>query len=109
MPVYIRVAPENAEATAQIVDKTIADMNNAKNISDDEVLKVKQYMLKSTSANIADNSYWYAVLKIYARFGLDLNSGFVDAVNSLSPKSIANFAHKNLVPKTKIHLSMNPQ
>jgi zinc protease len=109
MPVYIRVAPENAEATAQIVDKTIADMNNAKNISDDEVLKVKQYMLKSNSANIADNSYWYAVLKIYARFGLDLNSGFVDAVNSLSPKSIANFAHKNLVPKTKIHLSMNPQ
>jgi zinc protease len=109
MPVYIRVAAENAEATAEIVDSTIASMSDAKNITDDEVLKVKQYMLKSNASNITDNAYWYTVLKAYARFGKDMNSDFVKAVNALSPKTIAKFARKNLVPKTRMHLSMNPQ
>jgi zinc protease len=109
MPVYIRVAPENAEATAEIVDNTIASMADARNITDDEVLKVKQYMLKNNANNLTDNAYWYTVLKAYARFGTDMNTDFVDAVNALTPASIAEFARTKLVPKTRMHLSMNPQ
>jgi predicted transcriptional regulator len=84
-------------------------MADARNITDDEVLKVKQYMLKNNANNLTDNAYWYTVLKAYARFGTDMNTDFVDAVNALTPASIAEFARTKLVPKTRMHLSMNPQ
>jgi zinc protease len=109
MPVYIRVAPENVEATKEIVDNTIKAMSDETFITDEEVLKVKQYMLKNNESNVQDNAYWYTVLKSYVRFGEDMNTGFVDAVNSLSPKTIADFARTHLNPKTRIHLTMNPE
>ncbi len=109
MPVYIRVAPENADATAEIVDKTISSMTDANNISEEDVLKVKQYMLKNLASNLTDNTYWYTLLKAYVRFGEDLNTGFADAANALTPQTIANFARTHLVPQTRLHLSMNPE
>jgi zinc protease len=109
MPVYIRVAPENVKATIEIVDNTISAMSDDSFITDEEVLKVKQYMLKNNESNVEDNAYWYTVLKSYVRFDEDMNTGFVDAVNNLSPKTIADFARKHLTPKTKIHLTMSPE
>jgi zinc protease len=109
MPVYIIVAPENAQATVEIVDSTISAMNDASFITDEEVLKVKQYMLKNYATNLSDNGYWYTLLKAYARFGEDLNSNFEAAINSLTPESVATFARTHLQPKTHLHLTMNPE
>ncbi len=109
LPVYIRVAPENADSTLAIVDSTISAMADVNSITDEEVLKVKQYMLKSNEQNVKDNAYWYTVLKAYARFGKDMNSGFVEAVNALTPQAVADFARTQLKPTSVIHLTMNPE
>jgi zinc protease len=110
LPVYIRVAPENADETQQIVDDTFNAMCHTDGfITDDEVLKVKQYMLKNYASNANDNTYWYTVLKAYARFGSDMHTDFAKAVNLLTPQSIEQFAQKNLVPTSRIRLQMCPQ
>jgi zinc protease len=109
MPVYIRVAPENADATQEIVDNTITAMSTDNFITDDEVLKVKQYMLKNSANNADDNAYWYTVLKAYTRFGQDMHTHFTDAVNALTPQSLTRFARTDLQATTRIRLQMAPQ
>lgn len=108
MPVYIRVAPENAQATFDIVAATADRMADPANISANELQKVKQYMLKSYEQNITDNSYWLTVLHMADKFGRDMHSDYRHIVEALTPDDIAAFARKYLLTANRLQLEMSP-
>ena len=65
MPVYIRVAPENADSTFAIVADTADSLADEANISEEDLLKIKQYMVKSYNQNLTNNNYWLTVLNMH--------------------------------------------
>ncbi|MDE6345209.1 MAG: insulinase family protein [Muribaculaceae bacterium] len=108
MPVYIRVAPENADSTFAIVAETADSLADPANISDDDLLKIKQYMLKSYAQNIENNSYWVTVLRMFDKFGRDMHNGYTGIVESLTPADVAAFAAETVVPANRVQLEMSP-
>lgn len=108
MPVYIRVAPENADSTFAIVADTADSFADVANISDEELLKIKQYMLKSYRQNQEDNSYWLTVLHVYDKFGRDMHNGYEAIVESLTPADVATFVKDVVVPANRVQMSMSP-
>lgn len=108
MPVYIRVAPENADSTFAIVADTAESFADVANISDEELLKIKQYMLKSYRQNQDDNSYWLTVLHVYDKFGRDMHNGYEAIVESLTPADVASFVKEVVVPANRVQMSMSP-
>ena len=67
-----------------------------KKVDADKVQKVKEYMLKQADEDAKSNSHWLDVLDDYVNWGLDFQTGYKDAVNSLTPERIAAFL-KSLV------------
>lgn len=108
MPVYIRVAPENADSTFDIVARTAEMLADPANISDDALLKIKQYMLKSYSQNMENNSYWLTVLHMYDKFGRDMHNGYTELVENLTPADVAAFAKEIIIPANRVQMSMSP-
>ncbi|MCM1292264.1 MAG: insulinase family protein [Bacteroides sp.] len=108
MPVYIKVSPENADSTFDIVAATVDSYADPATIADDELLKIKQYMIKSYDQNKNDNSYWLTVLHVYDKFGRDMHNGYTDIVESLTPADIAEFARNYIVNANRIQLEMSP-
>ncbi len=109
MPVYIKVEPGREADTREIVGQKVAALATPGNITDEEVLKVKQGMLKDINENRKDNSYWVTVLRMYDKFGADMDSGYENYAESLSPASLAAFATSNILPATRIQLTMQPK
>lgn len=108
MPVYIRVAPENSDSTFAIVAQTAESLADPANISDDDLLKIKQFMIKSYRQNIEDNGYWLTVLHVYDKFGRDMHSDYPALVESLTPADIARFAADTVLPANRLQLRMSP-
>lgn len=108
MPVYIRVAPENADSTFDIVARTAEMLADPANISDADLLKIKQYMLKSYSQNMENNSYWLTVLHMYDKFGRDMHNGYTELVENLTPADVAAFAKEIIIPANRVQMSMSP-
>lgn len=109
MPVYIRVAPENADSTFDIVARTVESLADPANISDEELAKVKNYMAKNYADNIDDNVYWLTVMHMYDKFGRDMHSGYLDILNSLTAADLAAFARTYLLTANRIQLEMSPE
>lgn len=109
MPVYIRVAPENADSTFDIVARTVESLADPANISDEELAKVKNYMAKNYADNIDDNVYWLTVMHMYDKFGRDMHSGYLDILNSLTAADLAAFARTYLLTANCIQLEMSPE
>lgn len=108
MPVYIRVAPENADSTFAIVAGTADSLADEANISEEDLLKIKQYMVKSYNQNLTNNNYWLTVLNMHNKFGKDMHNGYTDIVENLTAADIAAFARDILLPAHRIQLEMSP-
>ena len=109
MPVYIRVAPENADSTFAIVASTAESLADPANISQAELDKIRQYMLKSYTQNAESNSYWLTVMHMYDKFGQDMHNRYTEILNAQTPETIASFARQYLLPANRIQLEMSPR
>ncbi len=108
MPVYIRVAPENADSTFAIVARTVESLAYPAAISDDELAKVKKYMAKNYTDNADDNVYWITVMHMYDKFGRDMHSDYLSILDRLTAADLAAFARTYLLPANRIQLEMSP-
>ena len=108
MPVYIRVAPENAAATFGIVDSTMRSLSDVSAIEADEVAKIKEYMLKNYSAALDDNGFWESVMRIYHTYGVDMVSDYEKTLGAVTVQNVADFAREILVPAHRMQLEMAP-
>lgn len=109
MPVYIRVAPENAEATFSIVASTAEALTAPGSITAAELNKAREHMAKNYADNANDNGYWLTVMYMNDRFGRDMHSRYLDILNSLTPDSISSFAAGWLSDAGRLQLEMSPE
>lgn len=109
MPVYIRVAPENADSTFVIVTRTVESLADPANITDEEITKVKKYMAKSHDDNTEENAYWITVMHMFDKFGRDMHTDYQKILDSITTEDLARFARTYLLPANRIQLEMSPE
>jgi len=90
-----KLNPEKAaEAIPQFqkgMQATIANPNA------EDLVKVKQIMLKSADTDAKTNSRWLNVLESYNRFGVDIETGLKAAIEAITPQAISNFLSKTML------------
>ena len=71
----------------------------------DDLLKVKQILLKQADVDAKTNRYWTGVLNTWKRFGVDVYTDYKKTVEAVSTKSVSDFL-KNVVLKSKNHVEV---
>ena len=56
-----------------------------------DFIKVKEYMNKSYNENLKENRYWTNILDQLYFYGEDMHTGYIDAVNAMTPKDVQEF------------------
>ncbi|MDE7437232.1 MAG: insulinase family protein [Muribaculaceae bacterium] len=82
MPSYIKVEPGHEDETNAFVQATVADML-ANGVTDQELNKVKEYLAKNYKENLTDNAYRLIVMHANERFGKDMHTDYLKALDEL--------------------------
>ncbi len=106
-PIYVKTSPEHADDVASAVTDAIGRIAS-EDPSEQELSKVKGYLLKSDADNVSDNAYWLSVMKVYAENGLDMHDGFRKAVEAVTPADISEFARETVLKGEVTRLMMLP-
>ncbi len=109
MPTYIKVTPGKEHEVLDIVLATIEGMTEPGAIADEEVGGLKEFLIKNHAEAVRDNAYWLKVIKALERDGLDLETGYDEAVSRLSAQSIADFAKRVILPAHKASIVMSAE
>ena len=106
MPMYIKTDAGHADETAAVVYATIADM--AKSVSEEEMNKVRENMLRDKADSRDDNGYWLSAMKIWDRYGLDYEDGYEEELRSLTPEELSRFVSDYVLDSEIVDLLMTP-
>lgn len=82
MPSYIKVEPGHEDEANAYVQATIKDMIE-NGVTDEELNKVKEYLAKNYAENVSDNAYKLVVMRSNERFGQDMHSDYLKALDSI--------------------------
>ena len=94
--------PEMVKLIRQGIDQYIKEGPKAEDLK-----KVKEYMLKTFQQNQKENSYWNNVLYNYYWTKMDVNTHYVETLNSITLKDLMKFAKDFFGQKNMIEVSMN--
>ena len=108
MPTYIRCTPGKEAEVHQAVKAEIENIAG-NGVTDEELNKIKDSLLKAHADHLNQNNYWNTVLRVYALYGCDMNSGFEDIMNGIDSGSISGFANKYIIPATTTIMTMSPK
>ena len=75
----------------------------------DKVQKIKEFMLKQAEENDKDNGHWLDILSTYVNYGVDFQTGYKQAVNSLTPERIAAYLKSLSAAGNHASVVMTPQ
>lgn len=81
--------PEMKDKVLAIIAGQIEDMGS--NISDEELNKVKEYMVKDANENMKKNGRWLNAMSSYQLRQVDTLNGAVDVINSITPDDVKKF------------------
>ena len=73
----------------------------------DDLANVKEYMMKTFQQNQKENSYWNNVLYNYYWSNMDVNTKYVETLNSITVKDLKKFAKDFFGQNNMIEVSMN--
>lgn len=86
------------------IDKFIAEGPSQENVD-----KVREYMLKQFNENVKENSYWSGALNSYYTDGLDFYAGYESAVKKVTIKDLQAFLKKLIDQNNRSEVSMSPK
>lgn len=104
---YCPMDPNKVDLALKLLGEGFND--NTVKVDADKVQKVKDYMLKNAREKAKKNSYWLNVISNYFWTGVDLNNGYTDAVNALTPEKIASYLKKLSASGNHIEVVMTPE
>jgi zinc protease len=90
----------------ELTTKALTDLST--NVKEEELNKIKEYMLKAIDQNEHENRYWLNVMYAYLNTGVDRNAGYRDIVKGLTPAKIQDFTKKILAAGNRIQFVMLP-
>lgn len=108
MPVYIKVKPGHEEEVFGVVRSTVYDLIE-NGPTEEELAKVKAYLMKNIAENRESNGYWETVVKVFDQYGPDMDSGYEDIVNAMTPAAIRDFGRRYIRNADHVELSMLPE
>ena len=91
MQIILPTAPEKRIAMTSIVSAGIKDMME-KGPSEENLGKIKEYMLRSHQENLKNNGYWMNSLISKTRYGQEFVEGYEDCVQSVTIEDIKQVA-----------------
>ena len=94
--------PEMVKLIRQGIDQYIKEGPKAEDLK-----KVKEYMLKTFQQNQKENNYWNNALYNYYWANMDVNTHYVETLNSITLKDLMKFAKDFFGQKNMIEVSMN--
>lgn len=107
MPVYVRTNPGEIASTEEFIEGVIAEMASGK-VKGEEIEAIKKSMEKGIESNRGDNAYWLAALAAWNDLGLDLDSGYEEALSGINPESLARFITTYMPQRPNLRLRMTP-
>ena len=99
--------PEKGELAMNIVRDEMEAL--AKSCDADKLTKVKEYLIKAHADRQKQNNYWISMIGDWRDYGLDMHTGYEEAVKALTPEAISAFAAKLLKAKNRVEVVMMPQ
>ncbi|MCK9437878.1 MAG: insulinase family protein, partial [Synergistaceae bacterium] len=87
--------PEKKEHLNGIVLKELNEIA-ANGPRESDFTKVKEYMNKSYTENLKENRYWMNILDQLYFYGEDMHTGYIDAINAMTPKDVQEFVNELL-------------
>ena len=96
-------AEKSEQTTIGCFEKLAAD------VSDAELAKMKEYMLKKYQENKVENSYWVQILKDAVVEGIDTYSDYERVINSLTTDEMEKFVSGIVKNGSRFELLMLPE
>ena len=91
MQIIYQTAPDKKDRLNTLIDGIVSHM--AQNgPTDEQMQKIKSYMLKRHADNLKENSYWLNAIDERLYTGEDFVDGYEDMVNSFTPQDVRDFA-----------------
>ena len=103
--IQLPTAPEKYVHMMEIIDKGLADMA-ANGPKEEDMQKIKEYMLRSHDESIKSNGYWMGAIQNLVRENKNYVDGYVDAVNQMTIKDVQQAAKTILESGNKIVVGM---
>ena len=103
--IQLPTAPEKYVHMMEIIDKGLADMA-ANGPKEEDMQKIKEYMLRSHDESIKSNGYWMGAIQNLVRENKNYVDGYVDAVNQITIKDVQQVAKTILESGNKIVVGM---
>ena len=89
--IILPTAPEKREAMTSVVKNGIQEMME-KGPSEENLAKIKEYMLRSHQENLKDNGYWMNSLVSKTRYNQEFVEGYEECVQSITIEDIKKVA-----------------
>ena len=106
MQIYFDTDPARRADMVRLIKKGINDFI-AQGPKEENLDKVKEYMLKTYQENQKENGYWTSMLQEYYWDGLDMNTGYEDTVKSITVADLKAFAKAFFGQNNQIEVSMS--
>jgi len=103
--IQLPTAPEKYKRMMEIIDKGLADMA-ANGPKEEDMQKIKEYMLRSHDESIKSNGYWMGAIQNLVRENKNYVDGYVDAVNNMTIKDVQQVAKTILNSGNRIVVGM---
>lgn len=92
LQIMYQTDPEKKDKLNQLIGDIVSKMAT-QGPTDEQMQKVKEYMLKKYTDNQKENNYWLGNLDEYFDSGIDFTNGFTDLVNRMTAKDVKDFAN----------------
>jgi len=100
---YCPMNPGKQELAVRLLHKGLADMG--KQVDDEQLAKVKNFMLKQFDVDAKNNNVWVNTITTYKEFGLDVVTDYKKTVEALTPESVRDFLN-NVLLKSGDHVEV---
>lgn len=105
LQIMFETAPEKREQLMKIIFAELENITKA-GPSEDNLNKVKEFMLKKHTENLKENPYWLNSIDEYLFTGVNPIKDYSQIVNSVTVKDIQKFADELFKQKNEIEVSM---
>lgn len=103
---YCPMDPNKADLAVKLLNEGIQE--NSVKVDADKLQKVKDFMLKQADIDAKSNGHWLNVIGEYVWTGIDLQTGYKTAVQSLTTEKIAAFLKDLLATGNQSEVVMTP-
>ena len=104
---YCPMNPDKHEIAMRLLHEGIANMQ--KSVDQDQLNKVKEYMLKQIDVDAKTNSYWIGTINKWLIHGLDVHTDYKKTVEALTVDTVRDFLNELLKSGNFIEVVMLPE